>query len=139
MSRPAGASLRLARFGFRDITAAARLLGPEPDGLGLWDESGGGPVEPGGTDVLAALGAGADPSLALHQLHRLAEAARSRTADDPIAAMRAEPGLRDALAAVLGASHTLGDDLVADPGRWAALREGPQPLAAAATPAELRT
>src|SRR5215831_11722219 len=125
MSRPAGASLRLARFGFRDITAAARLLGPEPDGLGLWDEGGSGPVEPGGAEVLTALGAGADPSLALHQLHRLAEAARG--GGDPVAAMRSEPALRDALAAVLGASHTLGDDLVADPARWAALRDGPGP------------
>jgi glutamate-ammonia-ligase adenylyltransferase len=113
MSRPTSPTLRLARYGFTDVAAAARLLGPAPDGLGLLDEAEPGPV-------LTALGGAADPDLALRQLHRVAEASARAGAADPVAAMRADADLAASLSAVLGASIPLGDDMVADPGRWEA-------------------
>ena len=124
MSRPTSARLRLARYGFTDVAGAAKLLGPEPDGLGLWDDVDSAPIDAAAGDVLTALGSSADPYLAVRQLHRVEEAAR-RIAPDagPLAAMRSDAGVRSALAAVLGASITLGDDLVADPTRWHAVRD----------------
>ncbi len=124
MSRPTSARLRLARYGFTDVVAAAKLLGPEPDGLGLWDDGELAPTDAAAGEVLNALGASADPYLALRQLHRVEESAR-RIAPDagPLAAMRSDAGVRAALSAVLGASITLGDDLVADPTRWKAVRD----------------
>ena len=123
MSRPAGAPLRLARYGFTDVVSAARLLGPAPAGLGLWDEAELAPVDASAGEVLVALGESADPLLALRQLHRIEEAARRSTVDGPVATMRTDPSLRSAVAAVLGASVTLGDDLAANPARWSVLRD----------------
>jgi Glutamine synthetase adenylyltransferase len=123
MTRPAGPSLRLARYGFTDVAAATRLLGPEPDGLGLWDETELAPVDEAAGEVLTALSEAADPSLALRQLHRIEEAARRSQVEGPLAAMRVDPVVRSALAAVLGASITLSDELVAQPARWAAVRQ----------------
>jgi glutamate-ammonia-ligase adenylyltransferase len=114
-------SLRLARYGFTDVATAARLLGALPDGLGLWSDSS--PVDASAGDVLAALGESADPHLALRQLHRIEEAARRFAVEGPLATMRTSSEVRAALAAVLGASVTLGDDLAADPGRWVAVRD----------------
>ncbi len=124
MSRPASARLRLARYGFSDVVAATKQLGPEPDGLGLWDDRELAPTDAAAGEVLNALGASADPDLALRQLHRVEESAR-RIAPHagPLAAMRSDAGVRAALSAVLGASITLGDDLVADPTRWNAVRD----------------
>jgi glutamate-ammonia-ligase adenylyltransferase len=181
MSRPLTG--RLARFGFTDTVTAARLLGPTPAGLGLWDDKEQAPADPDGAEVLAAIAASADPDLALRQLHRIAEAAAranaraaapsprdlgdSRVPGDqvtrlsprsagkagveggtagaggPVEAMRADPELRVALAAVLGTSISLGDDMVTNPGRWKALAESlndedpyaGQPIG---SPAELR-
>jgi len=121
MSRPTGA-LRLARYGFTDVGAAARLLGPAAAGLGLWDTTEQAPTDAPAGDVLAALGESADPDLALRQLHRAAE--RSGAV---MAAMRADEAVRSALAAVLGASVALGDDLAIDPARFAAVREAFDP------------
>jgi glutamate-ammonia-ligase adenylyltransferase len=115
--------LRLARYGFTDAVAAARLLGPGPVGLGLWDEAEHVPLSPEAGDVIVALGEAADPDLALRQLHRVEERARLSTADAPLAAMLAGQAVRSALAAVLGASVALGDDLAADPLRWTAVRD----------------
>ena len=110
--RPTSTPARLARYGFADPTRAAMLLAsPE---LGLWDEAGQRPADGGGAEVLDALAGAADPDLALRQLHRLAEASvRAGLALD----------LRDCrrLIAVLGASATLGDHLVANPAEAAAL------------------
>ncbi len=104
------------------------------------------PTDATAGDVLTALGSSADPYLALRQLHRVEESAR-RIAPDagPLAAMRSDAGVRVALAAVLGASITLGDDLVADPTRWQAVRDlawlpdDPFHRAAVDSPAQLRT
>ena len=75
--------------------------------------------------MLTALGASADPTSPLRQLHRIDGGGPSHRGPDagPLAAMRADAGVRAALAAVLGASITLGDDLVANPTRWHAVRD----------------
>jgi len=184
MSRPTSATGRLARFGFTDAVAAAKLLGAPPAGLGLWHDGDQRPVDDSAADVLAALAAAADPDLALRQLHRVAESARRAPSapahpsvsvdlglsrvigdqstrpsprstgevsepaeageEDPVGAMRVDPELRARLAAVLGASTALGDDLVANPGGWAALADttdGSDPFGGASTdsPAALRS
>jgi len=122
VGRPASDTGRLARFGFGNTEVAVRLLGSRPSGLGLWDEREHGPATGGAGDVLAALGRSADPDLALRQLHRIDESARRAGTEDVVAAVCEDPALREALAAVLGASLALGDDLVANPDRWQALR-----------------
>ena len=109
--RPTSGAGRWARYGFADSGRAADLLASPVLGLG----------EPVDEPILAALGSAADPDLAVRQLHRLAEACARRGAEDPVAAIRAEPDLRARLVAVLGASAALGDHLVADPAEWAAL------------------
>jgi glutamate-ammonia-ligase adenylyltransferase len=80
------------------------------------------PADTAAAGVLVALSESADPDLALRQLHRIEEAARRSHRDGPLATMRTDAGVRGALAAVLGASVTLGDDLVVDPERWQAIR-----------------
>ena len=131
MTRPSSAAGRLARYGFTDVIAAGALL--DADGLGLWDAANQAPMDPAARDVLVTLGGAADPDLALRQFHRLAEstqrsAARAAAPADPaptarpmeelIAAVRRDAVVRSRLAAVLGASTALGDDLVANPDRW---------------------
>ncbi|MFJ9668270.1 bifunctional [glutamine synthetase] adenylyltransferase/[glutamine synthetase]-adenylyl-L-tyrosine phosphorylase [Streptomyces sp. NPDC101219] len=102
---------RLLRHGFTDPSAAERLLdGPEL--TALRDD----PV------LLDALGATADPDLALLGLVRLLEAqpdptARRELLDTVIAA---KP-LRDRLLGVLGASGALADHLARHPSDWQAL------------------
>ncbi len=102
---------RLLRHGFTDPSAAERLLdGEELTGLRA------DPV------LLEALGATADPDLALHGLVRLLEAqpapaARRELLDTLIAA---KP-LRDRLLGVLGASEALADHLARHSGDWQAL------------------
>ncbi|GGK55742.1 bifunctional [glutamine synthetase] adenylyltransferase/[glutamine synthetase]-adenylyl-L-tyrosine phosphorylase [Streptomyces flaveus] len=102
---------RLLRHGFTDPSAAERLL-----------ESG--ELTPVRNDpvLLDALGATADPDLALLGLVRLVEAqkdhaGRSELLDTLIAA---KP-LRDRLLGVLGASAALGDHLARHPLDWQAL------------------
>ena len=63
--------LRLARLGFADAERADTLLGPAPDGLGLW--AGGDPADGGAAAIVSALGRAADPDLALLALSRIAE------------------------------------------------------------------
>lgn len=124
MTRPTTGAGRLARFGFADAEAAARLLGAPPAGLGLWDENEQRPIDAYADTILGALAESAAPDLALRQLHRLAEAHhRAGSPHDPLAAMRAGDDVRAGLAAVLGASVALGDDLVANPGQFAALAD----------------
>ncbi|WP_274557727.1 bifunctional [glutamine synthetase] adenylyltransferase/[glutamine synthetase]-adenylyl-L-tyrosine phosphorylase [Streptomyces spiramyceticus] len=101
---------RLLRHGFTDPSAAERLLGaPELSAVKT------DPV------LLDALGATADPDLALLGLVRLVEA------QDPDerhvfldTLVRAKP-LRDRLLGVLGASEALGDHLARHPRDWHAL------------------
>ncbi|MCX4761469.1 bifunctional [glutamine synthetase] adenylyltransferase/[glutamine synthetase]-adenylyl-L-tyrosine phosphorylase [Streptomyces sp. NBC_01275] len=102
---------RLLRHGFTDPSAAERLLdGPE------LSQVRDDPF------LLEALGATADPDLALHGLVRLLEAqgvgsARRELLDTLIAA---KP-LRDRLLGVLGASAALADHLARHPRDWEAL------------------
>jgi glutamate-ammonia-ligase adenylyltransferase len=81
-----------------------------------------------------ALGA-ADPELAARQLERLAEAAERAGAPLDLTDHRL---LRRRLVAVLGASSTLGDHLVANPAEIAALTGSPAAQLPATTVAELR-
>ena len=122
MTRPTSTPARLARFGFADPARAADLLGSKV--LGLWDGEAQYVADPSAAAVLGALARSADPDLALRQLHRLAERARPSEVDDPahpVAAMRADHMVRERLIAVLGASSTLGDYLVANPDEWRSL------------------
>jgi len=106
MARPVSAAGVLARYRFADAGRAQERL----RALRLWD---GAPTDPGTEAILDALGRTADPDLALRQLHRLADGNADLTAG-----LRRQPGVRDRLLAVLGASDTPGAHLVANPGEW---------------------
>ncbi len=92
---------QLAAVGFADTGRAQQLLG-ELD------------LHPEDTDaaLIAALAAAADPDLALAGL------ARMRPAPELVAALRDDPGLRDRLCRVLGASAGLAEHLARHPGDW---------------------
>jgi glutamate-ammonia-ligase adenylyltransferase len=109
MARPVGAAGALARYRFADAGRAHDLVRD----LHLWD---GGPADPAAEAVLDALARTADPDLALRQLHRLAD-----SDEDVLVGLRRNASLRARLLAVLGASDTLGDHLVANPGEWRTL------------------
>ncbi|MEU3728524.1 bifunctional [glutamine synthetase] adenylyltransferase/[glutamine synthetase]-adenylyl-L-tyrosine phosphorylase [Streptomyces sp. NPDC033538] len=102
---------RLLRHGFTDPSAAERLL----DGVelaGVRDD----PV------LLEALGATADPDLALHGLVRLLEAQPAPTARrELLDTLIAAKPLRDRLLGVLGASEALADHLARHAGDWQTL------------------
>ncbi|OEJ38789.1 bifunctional glutamine-synthetase adenylyltransferase/deadenyltransferase [Streptomyces agglomeratus] len=101
---------RLLRHGFTDPSAAERLLDAPELGAVRGD-----PV------LLDALGATADPDLALLGLVRLVEAqdvAERRVFLDTL--VTAKP-MRDRLLGVLGASEALGDHLARHPRDWHAL------------------
>jgi glutamate-ammonia-ligase adenylyltransferase len=116
----------LARLGFADPPRAVQLLA-DPALTGLID-----PLDDMFSDGLPdALGAVADPDLALLSLVRLMEslrasAARRRDVESSTgaqvsgltAALRHPGPARDRLLAVLGASTALGDHLVAHPEHW---------------------
>jgi len=119
---PRGTTLagRLAVLGFADTERAERLLTQDLR-LEVAGEDAG---------LVDAIAAAADPDLALSALARLPADAALRTA------LRDDPGLRDRLIAVLGASVALGDHLVRHPGHWRVLA-GPDALRHPA-PGELR-
>ncbi|OPF77862.1 glutamine-synthetase adenylyltransferase [Streptomyces antioxidans] len=114
---------RLLRHGFTDASAAQRLL-DAPELAAVRSDS----------VLLEALGATADPDLALRGLLRLVEALPEEDAErkedggqragsrqallDTL--VTAKP-LRDRLLGVLGASEALGDHLARHPGDWHAL------------------
>ncbi|MET7731558.1 bifunctional [glutamine synthetase] adenylyltransferase/[glutamine synthetase]-adenylyl-L-tyrosine phosphorylase [Streptomyces sp. NPDC005402] len=98
---------RLLRHGFTDPSAAERLL-ESAELSGVRND----PV------LLEALGATADPDLALHGLVRLLEAQPDRELLDTVIA--AKP-FRDRLLGVLGASAALAEHLARHPGDWQAL------------------
>ncbi|MEU8581753.1 bifunctional [glutamine synthetase] adenylyltransferase/[glutamine synthetase]-adenylyl-L-tyrosine phosphorylase [Streptomyces abikoensis] len=104
---------RLLRCGFTAVADAERLLGTPALG-----SLGAGPV------LLDALGATADPDLALRGLVRLAESLAARDDADRQAlldTLAAAKPLRDRLLGVLGTSEALGDHLARHPGDWHAL------------------
>ncbi|MGC0332398.1 glutamate-ammonia-ligase adenylyltransferase [Streptomyces sp. SAI-170] len=102
---------RLLRHGFTDATAAERLLDSTELAAVRND-----PV------LLEALGATADPDLALSALVRLLEAQPAPTARrELLDTLIAAKPLRDRLLGVLGASAALGDHLARHPDDWRAL------------------
>ncbi|MFI6843524.1 bifunctional [glutamine synthetase] adenylyltransferase/[glutamine synthetase]-adenylyl-L-tyrosine phosphorylase [Kitasatospora sp. NPDC050467] len=107
VSRP---EIRLVRRGFTDPAQAVRLLaGPGLEGLA--DD----PV------LLDALGATADPDLALLGLARLLEAADEPDRHTLRDTLTTSKPLRDRLLGVLGASTALADHLARHPHDWHAL------------------
>lgn len=101
---------RLLRFGFTDPSAAERLLDtPE--------------LAPVRTDpvLLDALGATADPDLALAGLVRIVEAQDPAERQALLDTLITAKPLRDRLLGVLGASEALGDHLARHPRDWHAL------------------
>ncbi|WP_405493560.1 bifunctional [glutamine synthetase] adenylyltransferase/[glutamine synthetase]-adenylyl-L-tyrosine phosphorylase [Streptomyces sp. NBC_00096] len=101
---------RLLRSGFTDPSAAARLL--DTDALAAVRTD---PV------LLDALGATADPDLALLGLVRLAEAQTPEELPVLLDTLVSAKPLRDRLLGVLGASEALGDHLARHPSDWQAL------------------
>ncbi|WP_030659164.1 MULTISPECIES: bifunctional [glutamine synthetase] adenylyltransferase/[glutamine synthetase]-adenylyl-L-tyrosine phosphorylase [Streptomyces] len=99
--------IRLLRSGFTDPSAAARLLDTEALAAVRAD-----PV------LLDALGATADPDLALRGLVRLAEAQPSGELPGLLDTLVSAKPLRDRLLGVLGASEALGDHLARHPRDW---------------------
>ncbi|GHI90002.1 bifunctional [glutamine synthetase] adenylyltransferase/[glutamine synthetase]-adenylyl-L-tyrosine phosphorylase [Streptomyces xanthophaeus] len=102
--------IRLLRSGFTDPSAAARLL--DADALASVRAD---PV------LLDALGATADPDLALLGLVRLAEAQPPDELPGLLDTLVSAKPLRDRLLGVLGASEALGDHLARHPRDWQAL------------------
>ncbi|MEU9376459.1 bifunctional [glutamine synthetase] adenylyltransferase/[glutamine synthetase]-adenylyl-L-tyrosine phosphorylase [Streptomyces sp. NPDC048255] len=102
--------IRLLRSGFTDPSAAARLL--DADALAAVRAD---PV------LLDALGATADPDLALRGLVRLAEAQPPDELPGLLDTLVSAKPLRDRLLGVLGASEALGDHLARHPRDWQAL------------------
>ncbi|MFF9764952.1 bifunctional [glutamine synthetase] adenylyltransferase/[glutamine synthetase]-adenylyl-L-tyrosine phosphorylase [Streptomyces caelestis] len=102
---------RLLRHGFTDPSAAEQLL--DSDGLTLVRND---PV------LLDALGATADPDLALRGLARLLEAQDGATTrQELLDTLIAAKPLRDRLLGVLGASEALAEHLARHPSDWQAL------------------
>lgn len=102
--------IQLLRSGFTDPQAATRLL--ESDALNSVRTD---PV------LLDALGATADPDLALLGLVRLAEAQKPDERPLLLDTLVSAKPLRDRLLGVLGASEALGDHLARHPRDWQAL------------------
>ncbi|WP_326676939.1 bifunctional [glutamine synthetase] adenylyltransferase/[glutamine synthetase]-adenylyl-L-tyrosine phosphorylase [Streptomyces sp. NBC_01237] len=101
---------RLLRHGFTDPSAAEQLL--DLDALSSVRSD---PV------LLEALGATADPDLALRGLVRLAEAEEADERQVLLDTLVTAKPLRDRLLGVLGASEALGDHLARHPRDWQAL------------------
>ncbi|MEV6245103.1 bifunctional [glutamine synthetase] adenylyltransferase/[glutamine synthetase]-adenylyl-L-tyrosine phosphorylase [Streptomyces sp. NPDC051742] len=101
---------RLLRHGFTDPSAAERLLDvPELSALR------------GDSVLLDALGATADPDLALRGLVRLAEAQPETERQTFTTTLLSAKPFRDRLLGVLGASEALADHLARHPRDWESL------------------
>ncbi len=114
MGRPTTLRGRLARYGFGAADGdrgarAADLLGPQ--GLGLWDPATQEPAGEAADELLTALSRGADPDLALRQLHRIVEAqvrAARRAARAAVGGDAAGGGGRDDAGAGAGGRDDAG-------------------------------
>ncbi|MEV4614286.1 bifunctional [glutamine synthetase] adenylyltransferase/[glutamine synthetase]-adenylyl-L-tyrosine phosphorylase [Kitasatospora sp. NPDC049258] len=109
-SRTSRPEIRLVRRGFTDPEQAVRLLA-EPALHGLAAD----PV------LIDALGATADPDLALRSLARLLEALDGTERATLRDTLTTSKPLRDRLLGVVGASAALGDHLARHPRDWHAL------------------
>jgi glutamate-ammonia-ligase adenylyltransferase len=96
---------RLARLGFTDATRAERLLADSEADIG--------------DTLIDALGATADPDLALSGLVALLERLQDPT--DLLNALDDDAGTQERLLTVLGVSAALGDHLARHPGHWKVL------------------
>jgi glutamate-ammonia-ligase adenylyltransferase len=125
VSTPRTATLAgtLARLGFADPDRAGQLIGS--DLAADFAPAHGGSAA--GGELLTAIAAAASPDLALAALAGMRRSEPPPAAAELVAALRAEPGLRDRLTAVLGASQELGDHLRRHAGDWRLLR-GPDAL-----------
>lgn len=101
---------RLLRHGFTDPSGAERLL-DLPELTALRDDS----------VLLDALGATADPDLALRGLVRLVEAQPDEERQTLTATLLSAKPFRDRLLGVLGASEALADHLARHPKDWQVL------------------
>ncbi|MEU6947492.1 bifunctional [glutamine synthetase] adenylyltransferase/[glutamine synthetase]-adenylyl-L-tyrosine phosphorylase [Streptomyces sp. NPDC046316] len=101
---------RLLRHGFTDPSGAERLL-DLPELTALRDDS----------VLLDALGATADPDLALRGLVRLVEAQPDEERQTLTSTLLSAKPFRDRLLGVLGASEALADHLARHPRDWQAL------------------
>src|SRR5690554_3851770 len=97
--RAVSTGARLRRAGFLDVVRAERLLADAALRPVLTDGDGDGLVD--------ALGAVADPDLALLALVRLADAAEGEAARSLVRILGTEQDVRSRLLAVLGASRAL--------------------------------
>ncbi|MHB1288099.1 bifunctional [glutamine synthetase] adenylyltransferase/[glutamine synthetase]-adenylyl-L-tyrosine phosphorylase, partial [Georgenia sp.] len=119
MARPVSSTSVLRRLGFTDPARAERLLA-EP-ALTRFVEA----TAAAGAPLPEALGATADPDLALLALLRMAESATGETADLLSEVLAGAGSPRRRLLAVLGASSAFGDALVARPESVALLLDRP--------------
>ncbi|QHC21527.1 bifunctional [glutamine synthetase] adenylyltransferase/[glutamine synthetase]-adenylyl-L-tyrosine phosphorylase [Streptomyces sp. GS7] len=101
---------RLLRHGFTDPSAAGKLL-DAPELASVREDS----------VLLEALGATADPDLALLGLVRLVEAQEPDERQELLATVAAAKPLRDRLLGVMGASEALADHLARHPRDWRSL------------------
>ncbi|UOQ89311.1 bifunctional [glutamine synthetase] adenylyltransferase/[glutamine synthetase]-adenylyl-L-tyrosine phosphorylase [Agromyces endophyticus] len=111
MSRQAPTLGRLARAGFDDLGRASTVLEQLTVATGV-----------DGEDLLAALGAAADPDSALIELGRLHERAPAE-----VTAVLAEPAAAERLARLVGASRGLAEFLQRHPTEIALLHAVPAP------------
>ena len=118
--RDGSGTARLARAGFAEPASAAPALA-SLIGLGVGDEE----------DLVAALGLTADPDAALASLEQLAS--RLPDAKALATAFSEDPGARDRVFAVLGASPALAEHLLRHPDDWRAAGDAQQ-----RTPSEQR-
>jgi glutamate-ammonia-ligase adenylyltransferase len=118
----ASRAARLARLGFADSAQADRLL-DDPALAGLVDPFD----DVFGDGVVDAMGAVADPDLALLGLVRLMEALRrlddegQHSVRDLVATLRHRGPGQDRLLAVLGSSVALANHLVNHPEHWSSV------------------
>ncbi|MBC6461594.1 bifunctional [glutamine synthetase] adenylyltransferase/[glutamine synthetase]-adenylyl-L-tyrosine phosphorylase [Actinomadura sp. HBU206391] len=101
---------RLARLGFSDATRAQRLLADTESETGITVAD----------ELIDALGATADPDLALSGLLRLLAGSGEGTAR-LLATFAREPRTRERVLAVLGVSAALGNHLALHPEHWTVL------------------